>query len=576
MAKDIITIDKSKCVGCNNCIRVCPVHIANTAVREGDNNIVTINADDCIHCGSCIKACAHGARDYVDDIENLIRDLKAGKAISIVIAPAIRTNFPNKWKKVISYLKSIGANKVYDTSFGAEITTWAYLKHITETGIEGLVSQPCPAIVNYIERYVPELLEKLSPVHSPMGCTAVYMHNYDGITDDIAFVSPCIAKYDEVNHPLTPSYLKYNVTFKHLGEYFEKHKINLDEFDDVDFDDMGYGLGSIYPRPGGLKENVEAVVPTAWVRQCEGPHKVYQYLESYNDRVKKGLPLPTLVDVLNCESGCNIGTGALVRKEDEIDNVDCIMNSERTHKNDIRSGIHKQVNTLFKFFDKTLKLSDFYRGYKNDFVNLKPISDDEIRDTFKSMNKNSYVEQHYDCSACGYKTCKDMAEAIARGYNTPENCVRFKHKELEKLKEKLSQEGDVLVTAIDEQKNNNARVFNELDTFTSLIKEEITKTIEESNKISTIADETKIVSVNAGIEAARVGANGNGFMVVADEVGKLAEESKKIVEVTNANNNNLIHMIDDIVERTNSLRKEIEESENKIFNLIEERNSDKD
>ena len=65
-------------------------------------------------------------------------------------------------------------------------------------------------------------------------------------------------------------------------------------------------------------------------------------------------------------------------------------------------------------------------------------------------------------------------------------------------------------------------------------------------------------------------------MVVADEVGKLAEESKKIVEVTNANNNNLINMIDDIVERTNSLRKEIEESENKIFNLIEERNSDKD
>jgi iron only hydrogenase large subunit-like protein len=55
-------------------------------------------------------------------------------------------------------LKQLGVKYIFDTSFGADICTWAYLKYITESGRAGLISQPCPAVVNYVEKHEPELI----------------------------------------------------------------------------------------------------------------------------------------------------------------------------------------------------------------------------------------------------------------------------------------------------------------------------------------------------------------------------------------------------------------------------------
>ena len=569
MSKNIIMIDEGKCVGCNNCIRLCPVTSANRSVNIDGKNVIVIEPKDCIHCGSCIKGCAHGARYYIDDVENLFNDLKGGKKISLIIAPAIRTNFPMDYKRLLTYFKKCGVNKIYDTSFGAEITTWAYLKHIKETGIEGLVSQPCPAIVNYIQRYEPGLLEKLSPVNSPMANTGIFMHVYAGLKEDLAFISPCIAKYDEVNHPGTPDYFKYNVTFQHLKEYLERHNVRLGEYEESEFDDMGYGLGSIYPRPGGLKENVEVHVKDAWIHQCEGPHKVYDYLSGYAKRVESGKPLPILVDVLNCESGCNIGTGAVIRSDKEIDEVDYIMNGERKNLDKQMIGFKKNIPKMFKYFDENLKLKDFIRTYTNDYIKAEEVSEAEIRNAMQEMKKNNFAEQNFDCSACGYKSCKEMAKAIVMGYNNPKNCVRYKHKILEEVKNELAEETESLVEAVNIQRENNVKIFDELEKFTVTMKTEIRKTIENAKSISDIADRTKIVALNAGIEAARVGSNGNGFAVVADEVGVLASESKDIVQQTNNNNMELLNMVDDIGVRTKDLKGEMNKSDERLIELIQ-------
>ena len=90
------------------------------------------------------------------------------------------------------------------------------LKYITEHQFLGGISQPCPAVVNYVEKYIPELLPKMMPIHSPMMCMAIYIKKYLKCDDELAFISPCIAKKTEITDPNCYGYVKYNVTFKKL------------------------------------------------------------------------------------------------------------------------------------------------------------------------------------------------------------------------------------------------------------------------------------------------------------------------------------------------------------------------
>ena len=80
-----------------------------------------------------------------------------------------------EYKKIYGYLKTIGVQHIYPVSFGADITTWTYIKYIKNTGKTGMISQPCPAIVNYIEMYRPELIKLLMPLQSPMMDEAIYL-----------------------------------------------------------------------------------------------------------------------------------------------------------------------------------------------------------------------------------------------------------------------------------------------------------------------------------------------------------------------------------------------------------------
>lgn len=158
------------CIGCNKCISVCPVLTANYAVEENGGNKIVVDGDACIHCGACFDACEHNARSFRDDTERFFEDLKKGEKISLLLAPAFLANYPKEYASVLGGLKKLGVNHLISVSFGADITTWGYIKYITENNFTGGISQPCPAVVNYIEKYVPELLPKLIPVHSPLMC----------------------------------------------------------------------------------------------------------------------------------------------------------------------------------------------------------------------------------------------------------------------------------------------------------------------------------------------------------------------------------------------------------------------
>jgi diguanylate cyclase (GGDEF)-like protein len=387
-----------------------------------------------VACGACFDICEHNARDFIDDTERFLDDLKAGEKISLLVAPSFPANYPDTWARVLGKLKALGVNRIISVSFGADITTWGYINYIRKHDFTGGISQPCPAVVGYIERYLPDLLPKLFPVQSPLMCAAIYARKELGITDRLAFISPCIAKKLEIDDPNNHGYVNYNVTFTHLMKYAEKHNLYADPCADPCVDEIEYGLGSIYPMPGGLKENVLWLLgEDVFIRQVEGEKRLFHYLEKNRELLRDGKTPFLFVDALNCEKGCICGTGT--------DMSLSVTDYSLYHLHDIKEAVKKdtagspwsktaspeeRLACLNRQFEH-LKLEDYLRSYtdRSAQCTLRIPDPEELEIIFLEMNKTDEASRHINCSCCGYDSCLEMATAIHNGFNHKENCIHY-------------------------------------------------------------------------------------------------------------------------------------------------------
>lgn len=610
MRDEILLTKEELCAGCNKCIAKCPTK-ANIAYVVNGENKIRVDQHRCIHCGECLEVCDHNARDFFDDTERFFADLKQGTSISVIAAPAVRFNFAN-YRRLFGYLKALGVKLIYDVSFGADITTWAYLKAIKEQQLTSVIAQPCPAIVNYVQKFRPELIDKLAPIHSPMMCTAVYLRKYKNNQDKLAFLSPCIGKIDEINEKDTAGLVQYNVTYAKLEQYLSKNGINLANYPEADFEDQGCGLGLTFSRPGGLRENVEFHTQGAWVRQIEGPGHTYHYLDEYAKRVQSGKPVPLLVDILNCLCGCNIGTGT--NKAAKIDDIDYEMNQlkQAKIKEQSKAKLFKKTYALFDMFDKELRLADFVRRYENKAAGLEAAAALDLEPVFASLHKLTDESRKVNCYACGFGDCQNFAAAVATGINHVENCIDYNRKEVETEKELLAQshsETEAMlskVKSLSEERERSAELLKErVKDITDAINEvsvgssenaksietishevhyifktaiELRESVREvesklthfgeaSDEIVGIAGQTNLLSLNATIEAARAGEQGKGFAVVANEVRVLADRSKTIAASTKSSEGDIRQQVTKIMSISDMLEKKMDAVNNEITNI---------
>lgn len=591
----IINVDVDKCVGCNACVRACPVGDANIARMDEEGRLkILIDDEKCIKCGACIKACSHDARSYVDDTEKFLEDLRRGQEIALIAAPSIKIAFDGNWRHALQWLSDHGIKKIYDVSFGADICTWAHLRYLEKNPGKKLISQPCAAVVNYVQRHKPELFDNLSPVHSPMLCLAVYMKKVLGYKGKIAAISPCIAKIEEFRET---GLVDYNVTMEHLRQYFAESNVRLPEikiFSEFEFDGSQGLEGAIYPKPGGLMSNILTHAPSLNVITSEGTESLYHDMEIYSGL--KESDKPDLFDVLNCGDGCNGGPATGVNYQRFAMNN--IMHDVEQHARKVRktNTSKKGVDGQFAEFDRTLNLNDYLRTYKRFDIHKTNVTERDIENSFAQLGKHTVDEKTFDCHSCGYQSCRDMAIAVARGLNTPENCHEFMMQSIKEERQKVNEVNEKVLAMNDEL----MRVFGNLSENIEAVKEEaeqiqaasgkssqemtnvstrmeelnrmnqeITQAMEAINKsvakynemtqnVEKIAGKINLLSLNAAIEAARAGEAGRGFAVVASNIRELSDNSKASVgnaresdgEVKNAieNVNQIIHNFDATVQ----------------------------
>lgn len=541
--RSVISVDKEKCVNCQRCIAVCPVKMCN----NGSGDYVAFDEKLCIGCGSCIEACTHGARKGIDDSELFFDSLKKGEKIVAIVAPAAIVSFRGKDLELNGFLKSLGVEAVFDVSFGAELTTKSYVEYIKNKNPDCVISQPCPALVSFIETYRPELIKYLAPADSPMlHCAKMIKEFYTKYTGyKIAAISPCYAKRREFDET---GICDYNVTMRSIQSYMEEKNIRIDSFPKVEYENPAAERGVLYSTPGGLMRTAERFVPriSEKTRKIEGNPKVFLYLAKFSEANKNKKPCFTLIDCLNCENGCNEGAGTTNKGMhlDEMESfVENRMHDRRSYweqkghsKKSALKKLNKAIDEFWKpgLYDRTYVDRSAYFHQK-----IKEPSQEEIQKIYRDMYKKTKSDI-LNCGACGYEDCEQMAVAIYNGLNRPENCTHYTNilKDImnEQHQEEVKQSVRKVVETGSEKLTENGRDVQTLATAARDMTESVsTSSSAVEEMIANINSINSILEHNAESVGLLDGATRKGMAGienVAELVSKIEENSNGLSEMS--------------------------------------------
>ena len=378
-----IVRDPNKCILCRRCVSMCNKvqKIGAIGVTErgfkscvstvGHNSLNDVN---CTFCGQCIEVCPTGAlaeKDSTQIVWDKIND--KGTYVIVQTAPSIRVALGEEFGmpigtnvegKMVSALKQMGFNKVFDTNTGADFTIveegTEFIKRLNNNDNLPMITSCCPGWVKYIEMNYPENINHLSSCKSPHEMFGALLKTYyaekEGIDPSSIFVvsvMPCIAKKYERQREEMKQDVDAVITTRELARMIKQAKIDFVNLDDANFDDpMGEATGSaaIFGVTGGVMEaairsvseiitgkpldkiTFEQVRGENGIKRAEikiGDQKVKVVVahglsnaQTIMEEIKSGKADYQFVEIMACPGGCITGGGQPIKSakiQEEVD-----------------------------------------------------------------------------------------------------------------------------------------------------------------------------------------------------------------------------------------------------------------
>lgn len=443
---------KNNCQDCYKCVRRCPVK----AIKIEDGSAMIV-PDLCIACGTCYRVCPAKAKQARNDLTRAKHLVQSGKDVYVSLAPSWITEFEGvSREQMIAAIRRLGFRGVSETALGAEEVSaniaglldkaandalqvsaapdmsqtacgekdedasaersperTSGVREDTDTGeatqvsaVNRLfISTACPAVVEYINKYVPERTANLTKLTSPLLAHCRLLKTALGKDIEIIFIGPCIAKKIEADRH--PDLLSLSLSFTDLRQWLKDENIELKDIHTSVFDKFVMSKaeeGTAYPVEGGMIETLKPYEQSqkAYLMQITGIDNIKRELKNIRE---EALDRPVFIECLACEGGCVNGPCTSSKK----------------------SGLEKRVEIL--------KESDFsgLAGKRSPSVDIRldyapeaivqPKHDEtDIKRVLASIGKYS-IEDEINCGGCGYNTCRNFAKALLDGKAEPEMCV---------------------------------------------------------------------------------------------------------------------------------------------------------
>jgi iron only hydrogenase large subunit-like protein len=406
-----IFTEKAACQDCYKCVRNCPVK----AIKVENDHALIVH-ESCVFCGTCVLSCPVGAKKVRDDVPKVKRLLQIREKVIVSLAPSFVPEFaPATPDQVAASLRALGFWAVSETAIGADLLNAHIAEALSLPDAQGIyISSACPAAVDLVRKYHPNLASRIVGAYSPAFAHASYLKKLYGPDVGVVFIGPCIAKKGEAD--AHEELVDAALGFKELAAWFEEMGILPERMHVPDpasgatlFVPRKAGRGSIYPVEGGMisslrRHRIEKSVSFMSFTGLPAISRAIADLES------APMNEPVFLELLACEGGCingpemSSGRGTVAKRLEVMD--------------------YARLSEAEPFSDPTLPIAE---GVGAEPISESPVSEENLRFALSTVGKFSR-EDELNCSGCGYDSCRDFARAMLRGRAEKTMCVSHMRK----------------------------------------------------------------------------------------------------------------------------------------------------